>query len=211
MRQTVGAKRRNVSPIRDRDYDFVVIVIFDDDFVVTEGLRLSRDVVEELFDHRDYVNGRIITVTPGRLALFWASIPHQGIEAAPSSKGIWATFPLPLILSFLSGKTITVTGKEIALVTPATATSPLESNRYAPFWSADFRVSSLIWKTILGKLVSLSMSCILSSIALLYFCPFFSTLMSELTVTSALPWAASISVCHLMCSSVPGRGYLLLR
>jgi hypothetical protein len=63
MRQTAGAKRRNVSPIRDRDYDFVVIVIFDEDFVLTEGLRLSRDVVEELFHHRDYVNGRIITVT----------------------------------------------------------------------------------------------------------------------------------------------------
>ena len=63
MRQTAGAKRHNVSPIRDRDYDFVVIVILDEDFVVTEGLRLSRDVVEELFDHRDYVNGRIITVT----------------------------------------------------------------------------------------------------------------------------------------------------
>ena len=41
MRQTAGAKRHNVSPIRDRDYDFVVIVILDEDFVVTEGLRQS--------------------------------------------------------------------------------------------------------------------------------------------------------------------------
>lgn len=37
-------------------------MVFDEDFQVTEGLRLSREVVEELFAHRSYVNGRIITV-----------------------------------------------------------------------------------------------------------------------------------------------------
>jgi hypothetical protein len=63
MRQTPTSKRRNLSPIRDSDYDFVLIVIVDEDFVVREGLRLPREVVEELFPHRDYVNGRIITVT----------------------------------------------------------------------------------------------------------------------------------------------------
>lgn len=63
MRQTPGQTRRNVSPIRDRDYDFVVIVIMDEDFSVTEGLRLSRPLVEELFPHREYVNGRVIAVT----------------------------------------------------------------------------------------------------------------------------------------------------
>jgi hypothetical protein len=63
MRQAAGAKRSNLSPIRDRDYDFVVIVIFNEHFVVTEGLRLSRAAVEDLFAHRDYVNGRIITIT----------------------------------------------------------------------------------------------------------------------------------------------------
>ncbi len=63
MRTTATTKRRNLSPIRDTDYDSVVIVIFDEDFRVTEGLKLSRTVVEDLFPHRDHVNGRIITVT----------------------------------------------------------------------------------------------------------------------------------------------------
>lgn len=63
LRQTPTGKRRNLSPIRDADYDSVVVVILDEDFKVTEGLKLAREVVEELFQHRDYVNGRIITVT----------------------------------------------------------------------------------------------------------------------------------------------------
>ncbi len=63
MRTTPTTKRRNLSPIRDTDYDSVVVVIFDEDFRVTEGLKLSREVVEDLFPHRKHVNGRIITVT----------------------------------------------------------------------------------------------------------------------------------------------------
>jgi hypothetical protein len=63
MRMTETTKRRNVSPIRDADYDSVVIVVFDEDFKLTEGLKLAREVVEDLFQHRDHVNGRIITVT----------------------------------------------------------------------------------------------------------------------------------------------------
>lgn len=63
MRRTASSTRRNLSPIRDSDYDVVVIVVFDEDFRVTEGLRLPRQVVEELFEHKAYVNGRVITVT----------------------------------------------------------------------------------------------------------------------------------------------------
>ena len=63
MRRTPTNKRRNVSPIRDRDYDSVVIVVFDEDFNVTEGLKFPREAVEDLFEHRAYVNGRIIAVT----------------------------------------------------------------------------------------------------------------------------------------------------
>jgi hypothetical protein len=63
MRTTPTTKRRNFSAIRDRDYDFVLIVIFDEDFRVLDGLRLSREVVEELFEHRAHVNGRVITIT----------------------------------------------------------------------------------------------------------------------------------------------------
>jgi len=63
MRRTSMSNRRNLSPIRDKDYDSVVVVLFDENFQVTEGLKLSREVVEELFEHRAYVNGRIITLT----------------------------------------------------------------------------------------------------------------------------------------------------
>ena len=63
LRQLPGGKRRNLSPIRDSDYSCVVIVIFDEDFNVVEGLRLTRELAERLFAHRPYVNGRIITVT----------------------------------------------------------------------------------------------------------------------------------------------------
>ena len=63
LRQTATGRRRNLSPIRDADYDSVVIVLFDEDFRVTEGLKLAREVVEELFEPRAHVNGRIITVT----------------------------------------------------------------------------------------------------------------------------------------------------
>lgn len=35
MRQTPTSKRRNLSPIRDRTYHSVVIVLFDEDFQVT--------------------------------------------------------------------------------------------------------------------------------------------------------------------------------
>lgn len=50
-------------PIRDVEYAAVVIVIFDEDLRVMEGLRLERATVEELFSHRAHVNGRVITVT----------------------------------------------------------------------------------------------------------------------------------------------------
>lgn len=63
MRLTATTKRRSLSPIRDSAYDSVVVVILDEDFQVTEGLKLDRALVEELFAHRAYVNGRVITVT----------------------------------------------------------------------------------------------------------------------------------------------------
>lgn len=63
LRHTGAGGRRNLSPIRDTDYDAVIVVIFDEDFRVTEGLRIERATVEDLFPHRAHVNGRIITVT----------------------------------------------------------------------------------------------------------------------------------------------------
>jgi AraC-like DNA-binding protein len=44
--------------------------------------------------------GRIVDVLPGYLALFWGSIPHQGIDTDRQTQGIWATFPLPLLLNW---------------------------------------------------------------------------------------------------------------
>jgi hypothetical protein len=62
LRRAGARGRRNLSPIRDSDYDAVIVVIFDEDFRVVEGLRIERATVEALFEHRAHVNGRIITV-----------------------------------------------------------------------------------------------------------------------------------------------------
>ena len=69
LRRTGSRGRRALSPIRDSDYDAVVVVIFDEDFRVVEGLRIDRVPVERLFRHRSHVNGRIITVTEKLRAL----------------------------------------------------------------------------------------------------------------------------------------------
>ncbi|WP_143545293.1 hypothetical protein [Rhodococcus sp. 15-649-2-2] len=63
VRQAGTRTRRNVSPIRDAEYDSVVIVMFDADFQLTNTIGMNRAVVEKLFSVRTYVNGRIITVT----------------------------------------------------------------------------------------------------------------------------------------------------
>jgi len=63
MRQTTTSSRSTLSPIRDADYDSVVVVIFNEDYEVVEGLRISRAVVEELYDVKKYVNGRVISIT----------------------------------------------------------------------------------------------------------------------------------------------------
>ncbi len=45
LREVPGKKRTNFSPI----HDFVVLVIFDEHFRVTQALRLNRELIEELF------------------------------------------------------------------------------------------------------------------------------------------------------------------
>lgn len=50
LREVPGKKRTNFSPVGDSDYDFVVLVIFDENFRVTQALRLDRELVEEVFD-----------------------------------------------------------------------------------------------------------------------------------------------------------------
>lgn len=63
IRKTGLSGRTNLSPIRDSDYDVVVVVAFDTYFSLTATLEVPREVVEELFPIRPYVNGRVITVT----------------------------------------------------------------------------------------------------------------------------------------------------
>jgi hypothetical protein len=75
LRQLTGGSRRsNVSPIRGSDYDAVVIVLLDDDFNVTEGLRIPRATVDELFGHNDHINGVVIKISR-------ALRGHPGVEA----------------------------------------------------------------------------------------------------------------------------------
>jgi hypothetical protein len=63
VRNTATNKRTNLSPIRDSDYDSVVVVIFDEDFQVTEGLKFPRELVEEMFAPTAHVNGRIVRLS----------------------------------------------------------------------------------------------------------------------------------------------------
>lgn len=63
MRRLPTGKRRNLSPIRDQNYDAVIAVIFNENFELECALRMSRELVEELFPHKTYVNGRIISIT----------------------------------------------------------------------------------------------------------------------------------------------------
>lgn len=63
MRRTGSRARRNLSAIRDTEYDSVVVVMFDIDFNLTLGLQFRRELVEQLFPMRSHVNGRIITIT----------------------------------------------------------------------------------------------------------------------------------------------------
>jgi len=74
LRVVPGKKRTALSPIRDRDYDTVVVVIFDEEFRVTEGLRMSRKTAEAVGKHVPHVNGLRISVTAKLRA-------HPGVEA----------------------------------------------------------------------------------------------------------------------------------
>lgn len=68
MRRLPTGKRRNLSPIRDQNYDAVIVVIFNEKFEVESAFRMSRELVERLFPHKAYVNGRIISISKKLLA-----------------------------------------------------------------------------------------------------------------------------------------------
>jgi hypothetical protein len=63
LRRTGAKTRRNLSPVRSDAYTAVIIVIFTEDLRVEQAIRIPQPVVNELFEVRPHVNGRIITVT----------------------------------------------------------------------------------------------------------------------------------------------------
>jgi hypothetical protein len=79
LRRTGMRTRRNLSPIRsDVGYTAVIVVIFTEDLRVDEALRIPREVVNELFERRAHVNGRIIHLGQRLLE-------HPAVEAIPLS------------------------------------------------------------------------------------------------------------------------------
>lgn len=42
--------------------------------------------------------GQFVTLRPGDFAVFWGSVPHQGIDGETPVCGVWATFTLPMLL-----------------------------------------------------------------------------------------------------------------
>lgn len=75
LRRTGSRSRRNLSPVRSDDgYTAVIVVVFTEDLRVDEALRIPREVVNEMFERRAHVNGRIIVL--GR-----ALLDHPGVES----------------------------------------------------------------------------------------------------------------------------------
>jgi hypothetical protein len=52
-----------LTPIRKATYDSVVVVVFDEDFRVIEGLKFPREVVEDKFPIEAYRNARAVRLT----------------------------------------------------------------------------------------------------------------------------------------------------
>lgn len=64
LRETGNRTRRSLSPIRSDDgYTAVIVVIFKEDLRVAEAIRIPRKVVNERFERRSHVNGRIIRLS----------------------------------------------------------------------------------------------------------------------------------------------------
>lgn len=63
VRNTPTTSRKNLSPIRDQNYDSVVVVVFDEDYTVTDGLKLSREVAEDLAKWVPHINGHVLYMT----------------------------------------------------------------------------------------------------------------------------------------------------
>lgn len=63
LRRTGAKTRRNLSPVRSDDgYTAVIVVVFTEELRVEQAIRIPREVVNELFERREHVNGRVITL-----------------------------------------------------------------------------------------------------------------------------------------------------
>ncbi|HET7060194.1 MAG TPA: hypothetical protein VFH99_02665 [Candidatus Saccharimonadales bacterium] len=49
-RETPDSTPTVLSPISEDEYDSVVVVLFDEDFQITEGLKATREVIEDRFN-----------------------------------------------------------------------------------------------------------------------------------------------------------------
>jgi hypothetical protein len=79
-RKTPDSKPALLSPISNDEYDSLVVVIFNEDFQVTEGLRATRALVEERFN-LDSKNQRRVRL--GKLR----PIPRSKRSISPRSRG----------------------------------------------------------------------------------------------------------------------------
>jgi hypothetical protein len=56
-RKTAESNPTVLSPISDDEYDSLVVVIFDEDFRVIEGLKATRELIEERSASTKRING----------------------------------------------------------------------------------------------------------------------------------------------------------
>jgi hypothetical protein len=79
LRRNQEGKRLNLSPVRSDDgYDAVIVVVFTEGLRLEKAIRIPREVVNELFERRPHVNGRIIRLTDRLLG-------NPDVEAVPLS------------------------------------------------------------------------------------------------------------------------------
>lgn len=81
----------------------------------------------ELSPARYLFGGSEVVIPPGRVAAFWAAMPHQLIEAPANDRMHWATLPLPIVLGWglpsgvitrlLSGQVLLGTGPSVEAFT----------------------------------------------------------------------------------------------
>ncbi|NNM89065.1 MAG: helix-turn-helix domain-containing protein [Phycisphaerae bacterium] len=76
---------------------------------------------------RYFIAGRFQPLSVGRLALFWAAMPHRLIDAQPGSRMIWVTLPIAWLMQWNLGQRLIEPMLEGQLLTePNTASDPCD-------------------------------------------------------------------------------------